>query len=48
MQTETAYTEAVFTARSVAQRGIAMISCLSVCPSVCNVGGLLSYALEFV
>jgi len=30
----------IFTARSVAYRGIAMTSCLSVRLSVCNVGGL--------
>ena len=37
----------VFTARSVAERGIAMINCPSVCPSVCDVGGLWSHALQF-
>ena len=30
-----------------AKRGIAIACRLSVCPSVCNVGGLLSHKLEF-
>jgi len=41
----------IITVRSAAERHIVMISCLSVCPSVCNAGGLdcdQSHALEFV
>jgi len=30
----------LFTVQSVAERGVVMVSCLSVCPSVCDVGGL--------